>query len=87
MTLGPEPVVSTVCGSGDLFGFDDRDGVGDAVLLQHPLGIAAGDGVLYVADSFNHNVKRVDPRARECRTPPIVACDLETDTRRVSFGA
>lgn len=60
--------VRTVCGSGDLFGFGDRDGVGDDVLLQHPIGIAAGDGVLYVADSFNHKVKRVDPRTGECRT-------------------
>jgi DNA-binding beta-propeller fold protein YncE len=68
VTLGLNPTVSTVCGSGDLFGFGDRDGVGDAVLLQHPIGVAAGDGVLYVADSFNHKVKRVDPRTRECST-------------------
>ena len=68
VSLGLEPEVSTVCGSGDLFGFGDRDGVGDDVLLQHPLGIAARDDVLYVADSFNHKVKRVDPRSRECRT-------------------
>jgi DNA-binding beta-propeller fold protein YncE len=67
MTLGLAPTVSTVCGSGDLFGFGDRDGVGDDVLLQHPIGIAAGDGVLYVADSFNHKVKRVHARTRECR--------------------
>jgi sugar lactone lactonase YvrE len=60
--------VRTVCGSGELFGFGDRDGVGAEVLLQHPLGIAAGDGVLYVADSFNHKVKRVDPETGECRT-------------------
>jgi DNA-binding beta-propeller fold protein YncE len=60
--------VGTVCGSGDLFGFGDRDGVGDDVLLQHPIGIAAGDGVLYVADTFNHKVKSIDPATRECRT-------------------
>ena len=60
--------VRTVCGSGELFGFGDRDGVGAEVLLQHPLGIAAGDGVLYVADSYNHKVKRVDPATGECRT-------------------
>lgn len=62
------PTVRTVCGSGELFGFGDRDGVGGEVLLQHPLGIAAGDGVLYVADSFNHKLKRVDPETGECRT-------------------
>jgi NHL repeat-containing protein len=62
------PTVRTVCGSGELFGFGDRDGVGAEVLLQHPMGIAAGDGVLYVADSFNHKIKRVDPETGECRT-------------------
>lgn len=62
------PTARTVCGSGELFGFGDRDGVGDEVLLQHPIGIATGDGVVYVADSFNHKVKRVDPATGECRT-------------------
>jgi DNA-binding beta-propeller fold protein YncE len=62
------PKVRTVCGSGELFGFGDRDGVADEVLLQHPLGIAAGAGVLWVADSFNHKVKRVDPWTGECVT-------------------
>ena len=66
--LGGLPTARTVCGSGELFGFGDRDGFGEEVLLQHPIGIAAGDGVLYVADSFNHKVKRVDPASGECRT-------------------
>ena len=38
--------------------------VGDAVRLQHPLGLAFADGVLYVADSYNHKIKRCDPAAR-----------------------
>ncbi len=62
------PTARTVCGSGELFGFGDRDGFGADVLLQHPIGIAAGEGVLFVADSFNHKVKRVDPASGECRT-------------------
>jgi hypothetical protein len=62
------PKARTVCGSGELFGFGDRDGTGDEVLLQHPLGIAAGDGELWIADSFNHKIKRVDPLTGECRT-------------------
>lgn len=66
--LGGLPTARTVCGSGELFGFGDRDGVGEAALLQHPIGIAAADGLLYVADSFNHKVKVVDPRTQECRT-------------------
>jgi sugar lactone lactonase YvrE len=55
--------VHTVVGTG-LFDFGDVDGVGDAVRLQHPLGLAFADGVLYVADSYNHKIKRCDPAAR-----------------------
>ena len=66
--LDGEPTVRTVCGSGELFGFGDRDGTGAEALLQHPIGIAAGDGVLYVADSYNHKVRRVDPQSGECVT-------------------
>jgi thiol-disulfide isomerase/thioredoxin len=55
--------VHTVAGTG-LFDFGDADGVGDAVRLQHPLGLAFANGVLYVADSYNHKVKRCDPAAR-----------------------
>jgi sugar lactone lactonase YvrE len=62
------PKARTVCGSGELFGFGDRDGIGDEVRLQHPIGVAAGNGELWVADSFNHKVKRVDPQTGECRT-------------------
>lgn len=53
--------VATTAG-GDLFAFGDRDGAGDAVRLQHPLGIAHADGVLYLADTYNHRIKRIDPR-------------------------
>ena len=66
--LGGWPTVRTVCGSGELFGFGDRDGDGEEALLQHPIGVAAGDGVVYVADSFNHKVKVVDPETGSCTT-------------------
>jgi DNA-binding beta-propeller fold protein YncE len=66
--LRAQPVVGTVCGSGDLFGFGDTDGTGWDVLLQHPIGIAASNGVLYIADTFNHKIKAVDPATGECRT-------------------
>lgn len=56
--------VSTVAG-GDLFDFGDRDGKGDSVRLQHPLGVAAHGGYIYIADSYNHKIKRLDPVARE----------------------
>ncbi|MCB9759774.1 MAG: DUF255 domain-containing protein [Alphaproteobacteria bacterium] len=51
--------VATVCGQG-LFDFGDVDGVGDAVRMQHPLGVTAADGQLYVADTFNNKIKRID---------------------------
>ena len=66
--LHGSPAVRTVCGSGELFGFGDRDGISSAALLQHPMGIAAGGGRLFVADTFNHKVKVVDPASGECRT-------------------
>ncbi len=59
--------VHTVVGTG-LFDFGNVDGVGDAVRLQHPLGLAATDGVLYIADSYNHKIKRCDPAARRVTT-------------------
>jgi DNA-binding beta-propeller fold protein YncE len=49
--------VSTIVGT-DLFAFGDKDGVGDDVLLQHPLGVLFHDGVLYVADTYNNRLKR-----------------------------
>ncbi|HEX3721313.1 MAG TPA: alkyl hydroperoxide reductase, partial [Nitrolancea sp.] len=61
--LPPYDTVRTVVGTG-LFDFGDVDGVGDQVLLQHPLGLALGDGVLYLADSYNHKIKRVYPIER-----------------------
>ena len=60
-------VVTTVVGE-DLFVFGDQDGEGDMVRLQHPLGITARAGILFLADSYNHKIKRVDPRRRAVRT-------------------
>ena len=48
-----------------LFAFGDRDGKGAEARLQHPLGIAWSAGMLYVADSYNHKIKRCDPAARQ----------------------
>jgi sugar lactone lactonase YvrE len=67
--LDGSPQVGTVCGSGDLFGFGLRDGTGEDALLQHPIGIAAAaDGMLYVADTYNHAIRRVDPSTGTCIT-------------------
>ncbi len=51
--------VGTLAGQG-LFDFGDVDGVGDDVRLQHPLGVATADGIVYVADTYNHKIKAID---------------------------
>jgi thiol-disulfide isomerase/thioredoxin len=59
--------VETLVG-GDLFQFGDRDGAGDGARLQHPLGALYHDGKVFVADTYNHKIKIVDPASRECKT-------------------
>ena len=57
--LDPSGSVTTVVG-GDLFEYGDVDAKGEHVRLQHPLGVAyGGNGVLYVADTYNNKIKRV----------------------------
>lgn len=41
-----------------LLQFGDKDGVGSKAQLQHPLGVLhTPDGLVYVADSYNHKVR------------------------------
>ncbi|XP_017338651.1 NHL repeat-containing protein 2 isoform X1 [Ictalurus punctatus] len=53
----------------NLFAFGDVDGKGVDAKLQHPLGVAwdASKSLLYVADSYNHKIKVVDPKTKQCR--------------------
>ncbi len=60
--------VRTVCGSGDLFGFGDVDGQGFDVRLQHCLGVEYSLDCLWVADTYNHNIKLVNPDTGNCQT-------------------
>ncbi|MBW3567561.1 MAG: redoxin domain-containing protein [Proteobacteria bacterium] len=59
--------VKTIVGTG-LFDFGDVDGRGKSVRLQHPLGITAANGKLYVADTYNDKIKVIDPEARTSKT-------------------
>jgi sugar lactone lactonase YvrE len=59
--------VRTIVGRG-LFDFGDRDGEGDDVRLQHPLGMAWHAAGLLVADTYNGKIKRVDPAGRTAVT-------------------
>lgn len=59
--------VETLVGTG-LFDFGDVDGRGRMARLQHPLGVAWADGLLYVADTYNHKVKVLDLNTLEVRS-------------------
>ncbi len=58
--IDPAGGVRTLVGTG-LFDFGDVDGTGDAVRLQHPLGVVFAEGMLYVADTYNSKIKQVNP--------------------------
>lgn len=67
VSLNPHGRVSTIVGLA-LFEFGDVDGIGDQVRLQHPLGVTHHNGVLYVADTYNHKIKAVGPMLRTATT-------------------
>lgn len=61
--------VATAVGSGtSLFDFGDVDGTGTNARLQHPLGVVYLDGAIYVADTYNHKIKRLNPDTLEITT-------------------
>src|SRR5436190_20987541 len=59
--------VRTLVG-GNLFDFGDKDGAGDSVRLQHPLGILRAGNKLLIADTYNHKIKELDPDKRTVTT-------------------
>ena len=65
--LPPINTVTTIAG-GDLFEFGDTDGKGDGVRVQHPLDIAAKDGRVFIADTYNHKIKLLEPSSRKVST-------------------
>jgi DNA-binding beta-propeller fold protein YncE len=61
--------VWTAVGTGNsLFDFGDQDGFGPEVRLQHPLGVVAYENRIYVADTYNSKIKRLDPETRVIET-------------------
>ncbi len=69
-SAGIDPVtgrVATLVGV-DLFAFGDRDGVEHHVRLQHPIGIEWHQGELFIADTYNHKIKKVLPLTRSVQT-------------------
>ncbi|MBI1374362.1 MAG: redoxin domain-containing protein [Phycisphaera sp.] len=59
--------VETLIGKG-LFEFGHKDGPWADALLQHPLGVAALDGAIYVADTYNSRLRRIDLKEKTITT-------------------
>ncbi len=57
----------TLVGQG-LFEFGDVDGPGPQARLQHPTGLAFARNRLYIADSYNHKIKVLDPVTTQLQT-------------------
>ncbi len=67
--IGDSPEVGWLAG-GDrtLFQFGDVDGVGSGALLQHPLAVVSDEALLYIADTYNSKIKRIDTVSGEVTT-------------------
>jgi len=66
---GPAGETGVLAGAdASLFDFGDVDGVGTEARLQHPLGIDTAGGTLWVADTYNSKIKRLDPDTGEITT-------------------
>lgn len=57
--IGAKGRVVTLTGTG-LFAFGDHDGIGKDAVLQHPQDVTCAPGAVYIADSYNHKIKRMD---------------------------
>lgn len=64
--------VTSLVGMG-LFEFGDQDGVGRAARLQHPLGVVydAARHALWIADSYNHKIRKIDLTSLMVTTLPL----------------
>lgn len=60
-------LVDTLVGSG-LFSFGDHDAEWAHALLQHPMGLAYQSGFIYIADTYNGKIKRLNLLLETCET-------------------
>ncbi len=67
ISLGETPQVVTLVGQG-LFDWGDQDGPTREALLQHPAGLAFAGQQVYIADTYNHKIKQLDPLAGQVQT-------------------
>jgi len=60
-------LITTLMGTG-LFDFGFKDGKIGTGLMQHPLGIHADARGIWIADTFNHTIRRFDPGTKRLET-------------------
>ncbi|MBZ0263738.1 redoxin domain-containing protein [bacterium] len=82
VSLEKKPKVKTIVGMG-LFKFGDEDGVGSTVRLQHPLGVTYLEGDLYVADTYNNKIKKIEIKKFKSTTYAGNGSDGVTDGDRL----
>lgn len=74
VSASPAGVVTTLAGASDLprgetlFTFGDVDATGRLARFQHPLGVAWFEGSVFVADTYNHKIRRIDEDTGEVST-------------------
>jgi thiol-disulfide isomerase/thioredoxin len=59
--------ITTLMGTG-LFDFGFRDGKRGEGQLQHPLGLWADDSGIYISDTYNHSIRKYDPKSLKLET-------------------
>ncbi len=64
---GEEALVDTLLGRG-LFEYGNDDGGPGEGQLQHPQDVVVLNGILFIADTYNHAIRALDPGRRELTT-------------------
>lgn len=67
ISLNEDPETQTLVGQG-LFDWGDQDGAAAEALLQHPVGLAYANNLIYIADTYNNKIKVLDPFAGQVTT-------------------
>jgi DNA-binding beta-propeller fold protein YncE len=65
--FSPDGYTQTLVGTG-LFDFGDKDGPALQAKLEHCLGVAYHEGAIYIADTYNNKIKRLDLGTKDVRT-------------------
>jgi len=60
-------VVTTLIGTG-LFDFGFKDGKQGIARMQHPLGVFSDSTGVYIADTYNHSIRKYDPTRKTLET-------------------